>query len=179
MIERKFAVLICGASAILIAFLATNLFWVMTVTYAAPVAEFGEKAVFVGFEAASKLLRHNGFKAYLDGMSWFFVFLSFCSFISCILMIRNAIKYPVWLGFVVSIIGSLAYFMFSVNVYEYDSLAGQSRVVCGLEAIKQSGYAWSLFSWLSIAAIFFASGIISMAIVRYWEKCTTARNEAV
>lgn len=128
------------AISVFVAFLSTNIYWLLTVSYIPEVKKIGEPGMLVGFQAVEKLFSLYGFSIYLRGMSSYFITI----LLVCILtfyIVRNIQKrhLSILSASACALISSIIYYLFTATVYMYDAISDTNIVLSGLDALSEQG----------------------------------------
>lgn len=154
-------IIIAFVTSLTSAFALTNVYWLLTVTYAKPVTDFGEKGVLTGFEAAEFLISKYGLDAYLNGLFGLYVVAAISCFVLCLIGVRGDAKAIVLKAALLSVFSALVFRFFYLKVYVRDGLTGKSGFYSGLDAIQEVGLVWLLGNFFFLSVLFFATLILN------------------
>jgi hypothetical protein len=123
--------------SVVVSFIFTNVYWLVTATYIQQVKNIGEPGVLIGFAAVQKLLSLHGFGAYLKGAYGYF----FAALISCLTveyLVRERSKL-VTFGYAIGIglICSVSYFLLSTTVRIQNKVSGTDVLLTGIDALSE------------------------------------------
>lgn len=155
-------------SSSIFAFISTNIYWLLTVTYTKPVKDVGEPGVISGFEAAKILIEKHGLDAYLNGMLvYFIVVLVCCLSISFFAEKAGKFKAIIFKSFLLSLAGAFVYYLLDFKVYIEDRVHHQSGFVGGYEAASEVGYLWLSISLIALSVLIFITMLAHAGVCRY------------
>lgn len=150
----------------LVAFVSTNVYWLLTVNYAKPIKKFGEKGVLTGFDAAKQLIAEYGVDAYLYGMASYFVVVFALCVIACLMRKHSTRKEIIAKQLVLGTVGSIIYYLLSIGVFVNDKVNEYSGSVGGYDVIHEVGYSWLVVHLVAVSFLFFVTTIVNTGLCR-------------
>lgn len=155
-------------SSIMLAFISTNIYWLLTVTYVKPVKNFGDKGVISGFEAANYLIKTYGVDVYLTGMSAYFIVVLIGCLASCFVVGKtNKNSVLVFKSYLLSLAFAFIYYLLDLKVYMVDLAHRRSALVGGYKAVSELGYLWLILSLMALSALIFITLLAQIRLCKY------------
>lgn len=160
-------------NSMLFAFLSTNVYWLLTVSYVLPEKKLGDIGILFGIEAASYLIEIKGLSVYLDGMLVYY-FVSLCCCLFGYIIYENKykkIKALSLISMLIGLIGATLYYLLSVKIFIHNEVEGTSNVISGVEALISIGFIQSALSitgiWIALFLTTFLSLILELIIKKH------------
>lgn len=156
----------CIMTSSFVAFLSTNIYWLLTVRHVSEVKRFGQPGVASGFRAARLLIEKFGFDAYLHGMlNYYLASVLCCLFVWALVAKRNFGSTAV-ISFVVSLLTALVYYLIDLRVRVFNALELRHETAGLLETLKNIDSSWLILSIMAISVMFFVAALINVIICK-------------
>lgn len=154
----------------LVAFISTNIYWILTVSYAKSVTSYGEPSVLTGVDAAKHLISEYGFKVYLSGMSAYYIVCLFLCSLICMRAVKKGFLASLISTLVFCVIGAVVFYIIDLKIYVGNRVTGTSEVISGYSVIAEVGYAWFFVSLLALTFLLFLTVVANLWLCRHVEK---------